>query len=315
MSGYSIHPAAAAFPAMSKDELQELANDIERHGQLVPIELYDGQVIDGRHRQEACGIVNVAPEYVEVDLHGRTPEEYAWSLNGPRRHMTASQKAAVASELVPHYRQEARERQAHGKTAPGRTLMETLPEALECENNGENGTAYEKAAQHAGVSEKYVRQAAKLKETDPDLHEEVKQGRKTLSAAMKESERRAKEKAAKPSDASVVLDSIGREVPKNLVEPYEKSVVLATIGRKIDAIRREVEEVSNGPGGEHLSMSNINDYLKRAKAHVVGGAYFTDCPKCKRKVKDDCDRCTGAGFISKDHRGRLSDAEKGWLGI
>lgn len=315
MSGYSIHPAAAAFPAISADELQDLANDIERHGQLVPIELYEDQVIDGRHRQEACQLAGVEPEYVEVDLGGRTPEEYVWSLNGTRRHLTPGQKAAIAADLVPHYREQAKDRQAHGKTAPGRTLVAKAPQALEHGENGKKGRATEHAAAAAGVGERAVRDAVKLKETAPDLHEDVKQGRKSLPAAKKEAARREEEKAAKPSDASVVLDSIGREVPKNLVEPYEKSVVLATIGRKIDAIRREVEEVSNGPGGEHLSMSNINDYLKRAKAHVVGGAYFTDCPKCKRKVKDDCDRCTGAGFISKDHRGRLSDAEKGWLGI
>lgn len=90
-----IHEAAKVMPEMLAQEFNELKADIERNGQLVPIELLDGQIIDGRHRQRACVDLGIEPEYVDVRIPG-SPAEYVWSLNGMRRHLTASQKAAIA---------------------------------------------------------------------------------------------------------------------------------------------------------------------------------------------------------------------------
>jgi hypothetical protein len=43
--------------------------------------------------------LKIEPTTVEVDLDGMTPAEYVWSVNGVRRHLTPSQRAAVAVEL------------------------------------------------------------------------------------------------------------------------------------------------------------------------------------------------------------------------
>lgn len=203
---FPIHAAAAAFPAISDDELRDLANDIERHGQLVPIEIYQGQVIDGRHRQEACKMAKVEPEYVDVDLGGRTPEEYVWSLNGTRRHLTASQRAAIAADLVPHYREQAKERLKTSTGGAEPRPVAKMPQAEKHGENGKKGRATEHAASVAGVSERHVRDAAKLKETDPELHDQVKQGKKSLSAAKREVAQRNGTGKPKPNCHKLVDD-------------------------------------------------------------------------------------------------------------
>src|SRR3954463_16573273 len=94
MNQFDVHPAAAVFPMMSEDELNELAADIEAHGLLHPIVLdYDGEVlIDGRNRLEACYRAGVEPQFRR--LNGEDDHlAFIASANLNRRHMTKSQQA------------------------------------------------------------------------------------------------------------------------------------------------------------------------------------------------------------------------------
>jgi hypothetical protein len=53
------HPYANLFDRLDADQLQHLARDIERTGQLVPIQLYGGRILDGRNRYAAIELINV----------------------------------------------------------------------------------------------------------------------------------------------------------------------------------------------------------------------------------------------------------------
>lgn len=308
---YEIHPAALVIPRMDDEQYQLLLDDIREFGQKVPIELYEGKVIDGRHRQEACHELGIEPEYIEVEeLGNQSPTQYSWSLNGPRRHWDKSQLAAVGAMMVPQLQKEARERQKTSTGGSEPQLREKIPEA---EKQAEKGRARDKAAAIVGVNPRYVADAAKLKEEDPDTFQEVLEGKTTLAEAKRKCQ--PQEPKCGGGKASIVQDSIGRKVPDHLREPFERAVLLATIAKRLDPIRREVEEISGQPGGEHLSMSNINESVRMLKSYIKGGSYLTECPKCRGKVKDNCGRCSGAGYICQDQKGRLSDEEKGWLGI
>lgn len=63
-----------------------------------------------------------------------TPGEYVWSLNGNRRHLTTSQRAACYVDLVgPKERPKAKERQAAAGPAEGKgkkTGCGKLPQAV-----------------------------------------------------------------------------------------------------------------------------------------------------------------------------------------
>jgi hypothetical protein len=55
-----VHPAANLLPQLNQYELKALALDIYEHGQLEPIKLTpDGQLIDGRHRLDAMGMLGI----------------------------------------------------------------------------------------------------------------------------------------------------------------------------------------------------------------------------------------------------------------
>src|SRR3974390_2198233 len=95
-----VHPKAALFPMLSKEELSELAEDIKQNGLKHPIVLdNEGLLIDGRNRLEACTLAKVEPEF--VTLNGEDPEAFIISQNLARRHLTPGQRAIVAALMSP----------------------------------------------------------------------------------------------------------------------------------------------------------------------------------------------------------------------
>ena len=94
------HPFAALFPELLPEELAQLARDIKERGQLEPIVLYKGLILDGRNRYKACQLVGVNPRIEEFNaqISERSPEEFVLSRDLRRRHLSVGQKAAVALE-------------------------------------------------------------------------------------------------------------------------------------------------------------------------------------------------------------------------
>jgi ParB-like chromosome segregation protein Spo0J len=105
-----FHPAANLFPLMEGDDFAALVADIAEHGQREPIVLHDGLILDGRNRYRACERLGLAPQYCQWDGIG-SPTAYVISLNLHRRHLTSSQRAVIALDVLPMLEAEARERQ------------------------------------------------------------------------------------------------------------------------------------------------------------------------------------------------------------
>lgn len=95
---YQIHRIAEIFPRMSGEEFVALKADIKSRGLLDPIWLYEGRVLDGRHRYYACQETGVTPEFHEYK--GDDPVGFVVSLNLRRRHLSESQRAMVAASLA-----------------------------------------------------------------------------------------------------------------------------------------------------------------------------------------------------------------------
>lgn len=88
------HPLSAAFPAMSAHDFSALVESIKTHGQRVSIKILDGMVLDGWHRYRACLECGKEP-WTELYTGGNA-ERFVIELNLLRRHLDASQRAAVA---------------------------------------------------------------------------------------------------------------------------------------------------------------------------------------------------------------------------
>lgn len=178
---YDTHPAARLFPLLDSEQTKELAKDIQAHGLHCPIVLHEGAVLDGRNRLIACGIAGVSPRFVAWEQpEGVSPTEWVLSVNLHRRHLTASQKAAVAAQSLPLLEEEAKARQVA-------TLKKgnEKPDVPKVEQR-EAGRSVEKAAKIAGVGKQYVSDAKRIQKEAPEEFAKIVTGEKTISEVKKE---------------------------------------------------------------------------------------------------------------------------------
>ena len=96
---------ADIFPMIPADELAELADDIKENGLNEPVVIAqingEWMLIDGRNRREACRIAEVIPAYRIVEADPDKLKALVWSWNGPRRHLSSSQKAMAYAMMYP----------------------------------------------------------------------------------------------------------------------------------------------------------------------------------------------------------------------
>jgi len=97
-----FHPLSNLFPVMGEVELRLLAADILKNGQVEPIVVLDGQILDGRNRFMACQLADVEPKTIEFDFnrYNRNPGEFVLSMNIHRRHLTPEQKRELIAKLL-----------------------------------------------------------------------------------------------------------------------------------------------------------------------------------------------------------------------
>lgn len=170
---FSIHPIALKFPSLPPEEFEALKESIRQHGQFEPIVVSsDGQVLDGRHRYDACRELGIEPLTIPFEKlvaagdakEKLTVEEFIFDSNMKRRHLTESQRAAVAAEF-------ANMRQGE------RTDLEPSDNCPKVSQG--------RAARLLEVSSKSVGRAKKVKEKDPATFSKVKSGDLSLNAAVK----------------------------------------------------------------------------------------------------------------------------------
>lgn len=173
----SFHPAANLFPLMPDDELAELTKDIVANGLRESIMLAtDGSILDGRNRYRACMAAGITPRFAAYA--GDDPLGYVVSLNLHRRHLTPTQRAMVAVDMLPLLEQQAKERMLAGKAPdPG----EKVPQG-----HGRAPKATEHAAAAVKVNPRYVSDAKRIVEKAPELAEPMRRGEVTLQQAKRE---------------------------------------------------------------------------------------------------------------------------------
>ena len=161
---YSYHPACLLFPRFGQQELQELADDIKANGLRNPIVLYQGKILDGRNRLAACEIAGMEPRFVEWNGKG-SPVEWVVSENLIRRHLTSSQRAVIAHDLLPVLEAEAKERQRDAGSL-----------AKKLANHQANGKASQAAARITGTNSNYVEVVKSIQQKAPELLDQVRNG-------------------------------------------------------------------------------------------------------------------------------------------
>jgi hypothetical protein len=233
------HRLSLLFPDMEKPQYETFKETIKEHGLREDIILLDGQILDGRHRYRACLDVGIKPTFEQYNpaVHGASPAQFVLDRNLERRHLSASQKAAIAVEALPIFEQEAADRKtaAQFKVLPKEDetpqytdedgLPETtvkahtrnkpqpegpIPAPLEGKKGGK---AADLVAERFGTSATMVRLAKRLKKENEDLYQDVLAGRVTVTAAIatidaaksNEDKKAKKEKERQERHASLVV--------------------------------------------------------------------------------------------------------------
>lgn len=226
------HPISDVWPMMDEAKIAELADDIRKNGQLVPVWLYEGKILDGRNRWAACKIAGVEPKTKEYS--GDEPTAFAVSLNDRRRHMNKGSLAAVAAELEPFFAKDAaarrkategRPRKDHGK------LVANLPPV------SPEPKARQEAAKSVGVGDRYVQDAKKVKTEAPEVFERLKAGKITLQDAKREVAKKPtddwrkdeRDRQALVQDGQSVTANAGTD--KNLIAWAEQNLQAVRIDR------------------------------------------------------------------------------------
>jgi ParB-like chromosome segregation protein Spo0J len=175
------HSLAELFPAMSDEEFKALTADIQANGLRVPIVLYAGQILDGRHRHRAATEAKLTlTEKDFVEFRDGDPIKFVVSQNVHRRHLNESQRAIIAGEL------------ANGKHGGDRSKGSNDP------------LTEDKVAALLNVSEASVKRGKKVLTGNPALANAVRKGDIKVSAAQKFAESNRQDELLKKHEGDIV---------------------------------------------------------------------------------------------------------------
>jgi ParB-like chromosome segregation protein Spo0J len=114
---YKVHPIANIFPMMSPAEFEALKADIKEHGLRESITFWKNMLVDGRNRLKACEELGIEPDECEL-MQETDPVAWVISHNLHRRHLTESQRAAVAGKLAKRQKGDNQYANEHGQICP-----------------------------------------------------------------------------------------------------------------------------------------------------------------------------------------------------
>ena len=195
---HTLHPLCSIFPQMSDEEFDALRDDIEQHGQRDAIVLWDGQILDGRHRMQACLALGIEPKFRTVEMSWEEAKAYVLSVNLTRRHLDASQRAIVASRMA--------------------TLKKGRPSTEDNASIDVLSVTQQEAADALNVGRAQVQRAKKVEQiAAPELFAEVERGKMSLHEAGKF----ATVVPDKAEQAEIVKAGRVKEVLKKALPPEE----------------------------------------------------------------------------------------------
>jgi len=175
MVATKYHALSDFFPMLAPADFDDLVEDIRAKGQLEPIVTYQGKILDGRNRYEACETLGIKAKSRELPA-GVKPLDYVISANLKRRQLSLEQKIAIMRRIYPN----------EGKGRPA--------------TNAPKGTLSRAQIAHAtGASENTV-QRFDTAASHSDLRDRMAGGQMTARQAEREYSRRKAARQSAPSD-------------------------------------------------------------------------------------------------------------------
>ena len=172
-------------------EFDGLLGSIKQYGLFEPILMWQGWIVDGRHRHMACLKADVKPtyEYLPDDMPFNVVRDRVVAANLMRRHLTTGQRAMTAAAL---------------------TNMTQADNQWSAKTNSSELKSTKDSADQLNVVTTSVKTAKAINRDAPDLADDVSKGNMTLNAADKERRKRKglPEKTNAPKPKAVDLDEL-----------------------------------------------------------------------------------------------------------
>lgn len=221
-----FHRLANVFPLLGEAEFAELVKDIQANGQMDPIVMYEGLILDGRNRYLAIEEINKGlpvsdrMPHIEIKFEqkwpGRDPADYVWSHNVVRRHLSQGQIDFAAQAL-----EELGWGGKPGNRNAAKNKSEMQPGTPE-----EQPKTRQKIAKETGATVRGMAKAAKVrKRGTPAVQKAVRDGDLTLNAADRIADLPPQEQEEvmadpKPVDAVTRRETLGtKKTPARKVNP------------------------------------------------------------------------------------------------
>ena len=176
-----IHPNADFFPMYSDKELVRLSSAIKESGLINPLVVQEGTglLLDGRNRLLACFHANVEPRFNHIVVEdGVDVLELLISADN-KRIMTTSQKALVALDMMPIYKEAAMARMMSGVKHEPWDI--NVPGYTDDESGRVNKILSDKLKVSIGV----IKQVNRISKEFPDQLELIRQGKTTVGKVYK----------------------------------------------------------------------------------------------------------------------------------
>lgn len=266
------HPLAQIIPPLTPDEIERLEDSIKRgFDPMKPIVLHEGMILDGRHRQQIADRTGEKPTYVDWKpaWEGDTPAGFV-ARSIIHRSLTATQRATISKELLPHIQKDAEARMKKGKVDP----VEKIPQGRRAP------ASTEIAAKATGTNRKYVEVAEKV---DPATFEKMKAG--TISMAEAAATIKAPPRPVKTTPADAALAT---------------APVFKDLRNRIHALKREIEALTQKEEGCELARvwKRIEAALEGAANDIRFNTPFKPCP-IGPTCEVGCKQCKGKKWLTE----------------
>lgn len=169
-----LHPLCTLFPRLSGNEYECLKLDIKTNGLQTPITTYQGMILDGGNRYQACIDSGIEPLFVE--FNGDGIGTFVLTANLHRRHLSPAQSAAIVASVQDWGKSHSVGGKGHNQygkkeqSATNSTLLDTT----------------KTRSNQSGASVATQRKADAVAKADPELAGKVARGEVSLNDATRE---------------------------------------------------------------------------------------------------------------------------------
>lgn len=176
MSDYKFHEFADKFRLMNNEEFEGLKEDIRKNGLLNTICIFNGKILDGRNRYNACKELKISPKYYQFKGTEEEAFYFVISLNLTRRHLNPAERAEIGLIVLEWEEAWAKERQLSQLENVKENIVRTSD--VLTTNNKNRGKALEIASKKIGVGRETLQTAKKVQEiNDPEINKKWKQAK------------------------------------------------------------------------------------------------------------------------------------------